>query len=40
MISGTTWMREILWQLYNNGEVTERKIFERVPLLERALDNG
>ena len=38
MISGTTWMREILWQLYNNGEVSERKVFERVPLLERAFD--
>ena len=31
-------MREILWQLYNNGEVSERKVFERVPLLERAFD--
>ena len=38
MISGTNWMREILWQLYNNGEVSERKVFERVPLLERAFD--
>ncbi|XP_029198230.2 sulfotransferase family cytosolic 1B member 1-like [Acropora millepora] len=38
--SGTTWMQEILWQLYNNGEVSKRKIFERVPMLERALDNG
>ncbi|XP_044172185.1 sulfotransferase family cytosolic 1B member 1-like isoform X1 [Acropora millepora] len=36
--SGTNWMREILWQLYNNGEVSERKVFERVPLLERAFD--
>lgn len=33
-------MQEILWQLYNNGEVSKRKIFERVPMLERALDNG
>ena len=31
-------MREILWQLYNNEEVSERKVFERVPLLERAFD--
>ena len=28
-------MQEILWQLYNNGEKSSRKIFDRVPLLER-----
>ena len=28
-------MQEILWQLYNNGEISSRKIFERVPMLER-----
>ncbi|XP_068712547.1 sulfotransferase 1B1-like [Montipora foliosa] len=38
--SGTTWMQEILWQLYNNGEVSSSKIFERVPMLERGLDKG
>ena len=27
-------MCEILWQLYNNSEISSRKIFERVPLLE------
>jgi len=33
--SGTTWMREILWQLYNNGENSTTAIYERVVLLER-----
>ena len=28
-------MQEILWQLFNNGEKSSRKIFERVPFLER-----
>lgn len=32
---GTTWLQEILWQLYNNGEKSSRKIFDRVPMLER-----
>lgn len=31
-------MKEILWQLYNSGEESSRKIFERVPMLERGLD--
>ena len=31
-------MQEILWQLYNSGEISSRKIFERVPMLERGLD--
>lgn len=32
--SGTTWMQEIIWQIYNNGETTSKNIFERVPFLE------
>lgn len=34
-MKGTTWLQEILWQVYNNGEQSTRKIFERVPMLER-----
>ncbi|XP_020607142.1 sulfotransferase family cytosolic 1B member 1-like isoform X2 [Orbicella faveolata] len=33
--SGTTWLQEILWQVYNNGEKSTTKIFDRVPMLER-----
>lgn len=32
--SGTTWMQETIWQIYNNGENTSKNIFERVPFLE------
>jgi len=32
--SGTTWVGEILWQLYNNGEVSSVDLSERVPFLE------
>ncbi|CAH3031898.1 unnamed protein product [Pocillopora meandrina] len=32
--SGTIWMQETIWQIYNNGENTSKNIFERVPFLE------
>ena len=34
--SGTTWVQEIVWQIYNEGAISSELIFKRVPLLERA----
>ena len=35
---GTTWMQEIVWQLYHNGEISSKKVGHRVPLVERLTD--
>ena len=34
-IQGTTWISEILWQVYNNGAESTKMIFDRVSFLER-----
>ncbi|XP_068705631.1 amine sulfotransferase-like [Montipora foliosa] len=32
--SGTTWVQEIVWQIYNKGNITREKLICRVPFLE------
>jgi len=32
--SGTTWVQEIVWQIFNEGQVTSDHIMQRVPFLE------
>ena len=34
--SGTTWVQEIVWQIFNDGQVKSTYFRERVPFLERA----
>jgi len=34
--SGTTWTQEIVWQIFNEGQVKSTYFRERVPFLERA----
>ncbi|KAJ7351136.1 Sulfotransferase domain [Desmophyllum pertusum] len=34
--SGTTWVQEIVWQIFNDGNVHSETIFQRVPFLEIA----
>ncbi|KAJ7351135.1 hypothetical protein OS493_036337 [Desmophyllum pertusum] len=34
--SGTTWVQEIVWQIFNDGNVNSETIFQRVPFLETA----
>ncbi|XP_020629656.1 sulfotransferase 1C4-like, partial [Orbicella faveolata] len=34
--SGTTWVQEIVWQIFNEGQVKSTHFRERVPFLERA----
>jgi len=34
--SGTTWVQEIVWQIFHEGQVTSTYLRERVPFLERA----
>lgn len=34
--SGTTWVQEIVWQIFNEGQVTSDHILQRVPFLEAA----
>ncbi|XP_073233443.1 sulfotransferase 1C4-like [Porites lutea] len=34
--SGTTWLQEIVWQIYHNGEVNSKRIGDRLPFLEEA----
>ena len=35
-IQGTTWVQEIVWQIFNEGQVKSSYFRERVPFLERA----
>lgn len=35
-LSGTTWVTEIVWQIYNNGQISGESILCRVPFLEMA----
>lgn len=34
--SGTTWVQEIVYQIYNNGTINSKRIEDRVPFLEEA----
>ena len=34
--SGTTWVQEIVWQIYNEGAISSEHILKRVPFLETA----
>ena len=34
--SGTTWVQEIVWQIFHEGEVNSTDLRQRVPFLERA----
>ena len=34
--SGTTWVQEIVWQIFHEGQVKSTHFRERVPFLERA----
>ena len=34
--SGTTWIQEIVWQIFNEGQIKSTHARERVPFLERA----
>ena len=34
--SGTTWVQEIVWQIFNEGQVKSTHFKKRVPFLERA----
>ena len=31
---GTTWVQEVVWQIFNGGEISIKPAFERVPFLE------
>lgn len=33
---GTTWVQEIVYQIYNNGVVNSKRIEDRIPFLEEA----
>ena len=35
-VLGTTWVQEIVWQIYHNGEISSRKIEDRTPFIEEA----
>jgi len=34
--SGTTWVQEIVWQIFNEGQAKSTDLSEHVPFLERA----
>ena len=34
--SGTTWVQEIVWQIFNEAETSSEKLTQRVPFLEPA----
>ncbi|KAL9974597.1 hypothetical protein ACROYT_G011650 [Oculina patagonica] len=38
--SGTTWVQEIIWQIFNEGQVKSSHIMERVPFLETSFNIG
>jgi len=37
---GTTWLQEIVWQIHNEGIISNEKILVRVPFLELALNEN
>lgn len=34
--SGTTWMQEIVWQIFNDGKISEERVERRYPFLEKS----
>ncbi|KAJ7374484.1 hypothetical protein OS493_004821 [Desmophyllum pertusum] len=34
--SGTTWVQEIVWQIYHNGAINSKRIEDRIPFMEEA----
>ena len=37
---GTTWMQEIVWQIYNEGAINSEKLLYRFPFLEDCACNS
>ena len=35
-LSGTTWVQEIVWQIYHDGAINSKRIEDRIPFLEEA----
>ena len=35
-LQGTTWVQEIVWQIYHDGAINSKRIEDRVPFLEEA----
>lgn len=33
---GTTWVQEIVWQIYHNGAINSKRIEDRIPFIEEA----
>ena len=34
--TGTTWLQEIVWQVYHNGEISKQGVESRYPQLEKS----
>ena len=34
--TGTTWLQEIVWQIYHDGEISKEGIYSRYPQLEKS----
>lgn len=34
--TGTTWLQEIVWQVYHNGEISKERVESRYPQLEKS----
>lgn len=37
ILLGTTWVQEIVWQIYHNGEISKKVLGDRVLFIEKAL---
>ena len=36
LFSGTTWVQEIVWQIFNDGKISEERVESRYPFLEKS----
>ena len=36
LLVGTTWVQEIVWQIYHNGAINSKRIEDRIPFIEEA----
>ena len=36
LFSGTTWVQEIVWQILNDGKISEERVESRYPFLEKS----
>ena len=36
LLLGTTWVQEIVWQIYHNGAINSKRIEDRIPFMEEA----